>query len=68
MNWVVLDMGGPVPGAYGDFNAILHSYERSTGVCLSNAMGEFRDFINQRALVDLPLRGVTLRGQGVEWI
>jgi len=40
-----------------DFNEILHAYERSSGVCPSNAMNEFRDFINQRALMDLPLRG-----------
>jgi len=40
----------------GDFNEILHSHERSTGACPSNAMAEFRDFINQSALMDLPLR------------
>ena len=41
----------------GDFNEILHTSERSTGVCPANAMAEFRIFINQRALLDLPLRG-----------
>jgi len=41
----------------GDFNEILYVYERNTGVCPSNAMAEFRDFINQKALVDLSLRG-----------
>ena len=41
----------------GNFNEILHFHERTTGVCPSNAMAEFRDFINQSALVDLPLRG-----------
>ena len=40
----------------GDLNEILHASERSTGVCLVNAMAEFRIFINQRALLDLPLR------------
>ena len=41
----------------GDFNEILHSQERSTGVCPLNAMAEFQDFINYSALMDLPLRG-----------
>ena len=41
----------------GDFNEILYPYERSSGVCPSNAMAEFRNFINQRALMDLPLKG-----------
>jgi len=41
----------------GDFNEILYPFERSSGVCPSNAMAEFRNFINQRALMDLPLRG-----------
>ena len=41
----------------GDFNEILYVNERNTGVCPSSAMAEFREFINQRALVDLPLRG-----------
>ena len=50
-------MGGMVPGAWGDFNEILHAFERSTGVSPGNAMAEFRIFINQRALLDLLLRG-----------
>ena len=41
----------------GDFNEILHGHERSSGVCLSNTMAEFRDFINFSALLDPPLRG-----------
>jgi len=41
----------------GDFNEILHSQEMSTGVCPSNAMVEFQDFINYLALLDLPLKG-----------
>ena len=49
----------------GDFNEIQHSHERITGVCPSNAMAEFGDFINLSALVDLPLGGVTSRGGGV---
>jgi len=49
----------------GNFNEILHFHERTTGVCPSNAMAEFRDFINQSALVDLPLGGVTSCGLGV---
>ena len=40
-----------------DFNETLHSQERSTGVCPSNVMVEFQDFINHSALMDLPLRG-----------
>jgi len=42
----------------GDFNEILHSQERSIGVCTSNAMAKFQDFINYSALLDLPLKGV----------
>jgi len=41
----------------GDFNEILHAFVRSTVVCPGNAMAGFRIFINQRALLDLPLRG-----------
>ena len=41
----------------GDFNAILHSQERSTRVCPSDAMVEFQDFVNYSALMDLPLGG-----------
>jgi len=51
-------MGGLVPWCLGgDFNEILHASERSTGVYPGNAMAEFQIFINQRALLDLPLRG-----------
>ena len=52
----------------GDFNEILHPFEKSSGVCPSNAMAEFRDFINHRALMDLPLRGgdFTWSRSGVE--
>ena len=56
LGWVRDGWSGPW-GLGGDFNEILYSYERNTGVCPSNAMAEFRDFINQRALVDLPLKG-----------
>ena len=52
----------------GDFNEILYAYERNIGVCPSNAMAEFRDFINQRALVDLLLKGMILRDAEVESI
>jgi len=52
----------------GDFNEILYAYERNTGVCPFNAMAEFRDFINQRALVDLLLKGMILRDAEVESI
>ena len=41
----------------GDFNEILHASERNTGVCSGNVKAEFRIFINQMALLDLPLRG-----------
>ena len=41
----------------GDFNEILHSQERSIGVCPFNAMVEFHDFINYATLLDLPLKG-----------
>jgi len=41
----------------GDFNEIWPSQERSTGVCPSNAMVEFQNFINYTALLDLPLKG-----------
>ena len=46
-----------------DFNEILHSHERGTDICPSNAMAEFQNFSNQSALVDLPLRGVISRGR-----
>ena len=50
--------GWPGPWCVGgDFNEILYPYERSSGVCPSNAKVEFRNFINERALMDLPLRG-----------
>ena len=66
MSWVVLEMGGLVPGVWGDFNEILHSHERSTGVGASNAMSEFGDFINESALADLPFwGGLASGGRGV---
>jgi len=40
-----------------DFNEILHSHERSTCVCPSNTMAEFREFMNFSTLMDPPLRG-----------
>jgi len=43
-------------GAWGDFNEILYSQERSTDVCPFNAMVEFQEFINYSALLDLPVR------------
>jgi len=30
----------------GDFNEILYGHERSTGICPSNTMVEFCEFIN----------------------
>ena len=41
----------------GNFNEILHGHKRSTDVCPSNTMGEFREFINFYALMDPPLGG-----------
>jgi len=57
MNCDGFGMVGQTLGAWGDFHEILHSQERSTGVCPFNAMVEFQDFVNYSALLDLPLKG-----------
>ena len=41
----------------GDFDEVLYTQERSSGLCPMNTIQEFHDFINYSALVDLPLRG-----------
>jgi len=59
-------MVGLALGAWGDFNEILYSQERSTSVCPSNAMVEFQEFINYSSLLDLLLGGGTLLGPRAE--
>jgi hypothetical protein len=55
-------LGGGIWGLVGDFNAVLHRHERKGQVTsspnlMSNEIIEFRDFVQEMELIDLPVLG-----------